>query len=195
MSNTAKMEAVKAYKQLLRSYLESRPPGIRRKISIAIETDRSFVSQITNPKYPAPIPPQHVSKIMAACDLTSMERTEFLEAYRQAHPVRSDQMVGTTSAEDSQLLIDLSMVADELERAGIKHALRNLADSMVALSCLRGTGGTCRLSSPISTTKPSSACFEPAERRQIEAELEIAQTELILALAEQDGSIDAEPPF
>ncbi|MBY3179784.1 hypothetical protein [Rhizobium leguminosarum] len=39
------------------------------------------------------------------------------------------------------------------------------------------------------------ACFELAERRQIEAELEIAQAELIVALAEQDGSIDAEPPF
>ncbi|WP_198023434.1 hypothetical protein M728_005361 (plasmid) [Ensifer sp. WSM1721] len=39
------------------------------------------------------------------------------------------------------------------------------------------------------------ACNDPAECRQIEAELELAQAELILAMAEQDGSIDAEPPF
>ncbi|QPB24802.1 hypothetical protein [Rhizobium sp. 007] len=40
-----------------------------------------------------------------------------------------------------------------------------------------------------------NACVEPAERRQLEAKLEIAQAELIVALAVQDGSIDAEPPF
>ncbi|MGG7582226.1 hypothetical protein [Rhizobium sp. Nf11,1] len=36
---------------------------------------------------------------------------------------------------------------------------------------------------------------DPAERRQIEAELEIAQAELTIALAEQEGTIDAAPPF
>ncbi|UIJ82469.1 hypothetical protein [Rhizobium leguminosarum] len=40
-----------------------------------------------------------------------------------------------------------------------------------------------------------NACIEPAERRQIEAELEIALAELIVMLAEQGGSINAEPPF
>ncbi|MBY2941922.1 hypothetical protein HF264_19845 [Rhizobium leguminosarum] len=40
-----------------------------------------------------------------------------------------------------------------------------------------------------------NACIEPAERRQIEAELEIAQAELIVMLAEQDGSAETEPPF
>ena len=36
---------------------------------------------------------------------------------------------------------------------------------------------------------------DPAERRQIAAELEIAQAELNVALAEQEGTIEAEPPF
>ena len=40
-----------------------------------------------------------------------------------------------------------------------------------------------------------NACIEPTERRQIEAELEIARAELIVMLAEQNGSIEAEPPF
>lgn len=34
-----------------------------------------------------------------------------------------------------------------------------------------------------------------AERRQIEAEIELAQAELEVMMAEQDGSIVAEPPF
>lgn len=36
---------------------------------------------------------------------------------------------------------------------------------------------------------------DPAERRQIAAELELAQAELAVIVAEQEGAIDAEPPF
>ena len=36
---------------------------------------------------------------------------------------------------------------------------------------------------------------DPAERRQLEAELELAQAELAVAIAEQDGTIDTAPPF
>ncbi|MBX4916815.1 hypothetical protein [Rhizobium bangladeshense] len=36
---------------------------------------------------------------------------------------------------------------------------------------------------------------DPAERRQIQAELEVAQAELRVAIAEQEGAIDAAPPF
>ncbi|MCV3768167.1 hypothetical protein [Rhizobium sp. TRM95796] len=36
---------------------------------------------------------------------------------------------------------------------------------------------------------------DPCERRQIETELDLAQAELALAIAEMDGRIDVEPPF
>lgn len=36
---------------------------------------------------------------------------------------------------------------------------------------------------------------DPAERRQIEAELELAQAELAAVVAEEEGAIDAAPPF
>ncbi|WP_197435414.1 hypothetical protein [Agrobacterium vitis] len=36
---------------------------------------------------------------------------------------------------------------------------------------------------------------DAAERHQIEAELQLAQADLAVLLAEQDGTIDAEPPF
>ncbi|AFL55128.1 hypothetical protein N181_13170 [Sinorhizobium fredii USDA 205] len=36
---------------------------------------------------------------------------------------------------------------------------------------------------------------DPAERRQIEVELELAGAELAAAIAEQEGAIDAAPPF
>lgn len=39
------------------------------------------------------------------------------------------------------------------------------------------------------------AAGEPNERRQIEAELQLAEAELAVICAEQDGRIDVEPPF
>ncbi len=36
---------------------------------------------------------------------------------------------------------------------------------------------------------------DPCERGQIEAELDLAQAELTLAIAELDGRADTEPPF
>lgn len=39
-----------------------------------------------------------------------------------------------------------------------------------------------------------NAC-DAAERRQIEVELQLAQADLTVMLAEQNGAIDAEPPF
>ncbi|WP_187152412.1 hypothetical protein [Allorhizobium ampelinum] len=40
-----------------------------------------------------------------------------------------------------------------------------------------------------------NSAFDIIERRQIEIELELARAELAVTLAEQDGVIDAEPPF
>lgn len=36
---------------------------------------------------------------------------------------------------------------------------------------------------------------DPAERAQIEAELELARAELNAAIAEQEGRVDTKPPF
>ena len=37
--------------------------------------------------------------------------------------------------------------------------------------------------------------FDAKERREIAVELELVEAELILILAQQDGLVDAEPPF
>jgi hypothetical protein len=39
-----------------------------------------------------------------------------------------------------------------------------------------------------------NAC-DASERREIQTELELAQAELAIITAKQDGSVDAEPPF
>ena len=43
--------------------LDNRPSGTRLKLAAALGKNRSFVTQITNPAYPVPIPAQHLDHL------------------------------------------------------------------------------------------------------------------------------------
>jgi len=80
--------AVADYKSILRRVLDNRPSGTRLKLAAALGKNRSFVSQITNPGYPVPIPAQHLEIIFETCHLSPVERASFLASYHVAHPRR-----------------------------------------------------------------------------------------------------------
>lgn len=84
-----KTTLIAEYKRLLQAFLDRRPSGTRLKIADALQTHKSFVTQITNPAYTVPLPETHVETIMAICHFTQEERQEFLKAYSDAHPRRS----------------------------------------------------------------------------------------------------------
>lgn len=84
----AEPEHMAVYKTLLRDVLDRRPSGTRQRLATALGTNRSFVSQITNPAYDVPIPAQHLGTIFEVCHLSQAERAAFLAAYRRAHPRR-----------------------------------------------------------------------------------------------------------
>jgi hypothetical protein len=77
---------VAIYKRLLQQVLDSRPSGMRQRLAEALGKNRSFISQISNPIYATPIPPQHVERIFEICHFAPHEREQFLAAYHQAHP-------------------------------------------------------------------------------------------------------------
>lgn len=80
--------AVATYKAILQRVLDNRPSGTRLRLAGALGKNRSFVSQITNPIYPVPIPARHLDLILEICHLSPAERALFLEAYGEAHPGR-----------------------------------------------------------------------------------------------------------
>lgn len=81
-----KADLIRAYKIVLRDALEARPSGIRLRIANTIGKNKSFISQITNPRYKTPLPEQYVDRILEVVRLTPRERDRFLEIYRRAHP-------------------------------------------------------------------------------------------------------------
>ena len=88
----APLERVAAYKRILQEVLDSRPSGMRQRLAEALGKNRSFISLISNPGYPTPIPVQHLEPIFEICHFSPRERERFLAAYRAAHPRRLQLM-------------------------------------------------------------------------------------------------------
>ena len=79
-------DAVAAYKRLLAAIIDRRPSGTRQRLATALAKNRSFVSQITNPTYPTPIPASHLAQVFDVCHFSAAERQEFTRLYARAHP-------------------------------------------------------------------------------------------------------------
>ena len=81
-------DPVAAYKTILKEVLDNRPSGTRSRLAAALGKNRSFVTQITGPAYPVPIPASHIDVILDICHFPPEARRRFLEAYERAHPHR-----------------------------------------------------------------------------------------------------------
>ena len=89
---TGEVSAVAEYKRIFKEVLDSRPSGLRIKLAHAMGKNRSFVSQISNPAYPVPVPIQHLNTIFEVCHFPPSAKTAFLEAYARAHPRRMGRL-------------------------------------------------------------------------------------------------------
>jgi hypothetical protein len=87
--------AVGEYKRILQRVLENRPSGTRQRLAAALEKNRSFISQITNPAYAVPIPSVHLDTIFEVCHFPLDEKRLFLEAYQRAHARRLKLVKGS----------------------------------------------------------------------------------------------------
>jgi hypothetical protein len=83
---------VETYKTILREILDRRPSGTRQRLATALGKNRSFVSQISQPTYPAPIPAPHLEVIFEICHFSPAEKRSFLDAFMHAHPNRLRHM-------------------------------------------------------------------------------------------------------
>lgn len=88
-------EAVATYKRILAAVLDRRPSGTRQRLALALAKNRSFISQISNPAYPTPIPANHLDAVFDICHFSPAERKQFMEAYGRAHPKRLALILGT----------------------------------------------------------------------------------------------------
>ena len=86
------VSAVAEYKRIFKEVLDSRPSGMRIRLAHAMGKNRSFISQISNPAYPVPVPVQHLNTIFEVCHFPPAAKQAFLRAYARAHPRRLGQL-------------------------------------------------------------------------------------------------------
>ncbi len=92
VDGAGEVSAVAEYKRIFKEVLDSRPSGMRIRLAHAIGKNRSFVSQISNPAYPVPIPIQHLNTIFDVCHFPPHTKAAFLKAYTRAHPRRMGRL-------------------------------------------------------------------------------------------------------
>ena len=129
-------ELVAAYKRLLQEYIDRRPSGLRLKIAKAIGKHRSFVSQITNPVYPIPVPARHLEAIFRICHLAPEERQAFMAAYDAAHPChpREGRRAPRKARERRVIEIDLPVLGDPALEREMEDFLRHMARQLEKLA-------------------------------------------------------------
>jgi hypothetical protein len=122
---------VAEYKRILLRVLDLRPSGMRQRLADALGANRSFISQITNPAYPVPIPPRHVELILDACRFPDADRRAFLAAYERAHPGRLQPHVPSPHLRHVTLYVpDLN---DSAKNAELDKMLGDMATRIAAL--------------------------------------------------------------
>ena len=131
-TETLAQERVAAYKRILQEVLDSRPSGMRQRLAEALEKNRSFISLISNPAYPTPIPVQHVERIFEICHFSPRERERFLTAYRMAHPRRL-QVLKEERDKMRQVTVALPDLGSDARNRQLDSIVKEFADKVARL--------------------------------------------------------------
>ena len=131
-ADIAPQERVSAYKRILQEVLDSRPSGMRQRLAEALEKNRSFISLISNPAYPTPIPVQHVERIFEICHFSPRERERFLTAYRMAHPRRL-QVLKEERDKLRQVTVALPDLGSDARNRQLDSIVKEFADKVARL--------------------------------------------------------------
>lgn len=123
--------AVAAYKRIFKDVLDSRPSGMRIRLAHAMGKNRSFVSQISNPAYPVPIPVQHINTIFDVCHFPPQAKAAFLRAYARAHPRRLGRL--TQGPHERMLTLHLPDLGSAKKNAQIDALLQEFARRLIAI--------------------------------------------------------------
>ena len=128
--------SIAAYKTILRDCIDRRPAGLRARIASALGKHKSFVSQLTNPIYPMPVPARHVETIFEICHFSPEERRSFLRAYARAHPEKKPEAVPETAASGSRrktVSLEIPELGDPRKQRALEALLRELAERLAGL--------------------------------------------------------------
>lgn len=123
---------VRRYKLLLQTFLKRRGSGSRQAIAEALGNTRSFVTQLTSPAYELAIPAQHALRIVELARLEPDEKRMFLDAYVEAHPERTAEILGHAFTSGARCLkIDVPLLASETAQRHLERTIQKVAGELI----------------------------------------------------------------
>jgi hypothetical protein len=125
------VSAVGEYKRIFKEVLDSRPSGMRIRLAHAMGKNRSFVSQISNPAYPVPVPVQHLNTIFEVCHFSPTAKQAFLRAYARAHPRRLGQLA--KAPRDRAIMLHLPDLGSPRRNGKVDALLQEFARRLTAI--------------------------------------------------------------
>jgi len=131
LDETGETGAVAEYKRIFKDVLDSRPSGMRIRLAHAMGKNRSFVSQISNPAYPVPIPLQHLTTIIEVCHFPPAAKAAFLRAYGRAHPRRVGRLA--EGPRERALTLHLPDLGSARRNAQLDALMQEFARRLTAL--------------------------------------------------------------
>lgn len=126
------VDAIAAYKKILKDILDLRPSGTRQRLAVAIGKNRSFVSQMANPSYAMPIPAQHLESMFEVCHFSEAQRKSFLEHYHNAHSGKL--RLAAVRAATRRLMLDVPDFGDAERNAAFDTMLDGLIKQVLRLT-------------------------------------------------------------
>jgi hypothetical protein len=131
LAEPADVSAVAEYKRIFKEVLDSRPSGMRIRLAHAMGKNRSFVSQISNPAYPVPVPVQHLNTIFEVCHFSPQAKAAFLRAYARAHPRRVGRLSETPR--ERTITLRLPDLGSSKRNAQIEALMQEFARKLIAI--------------------------------------------------------------
>ena len=122
---------VSEYKTILNDVINERPSGTRQRLAEALNKNRSFISQITNPGYSTPIPVKHLDIMFEICVFAPAQKEQFLELYHKAHPNRVISHDGEHRVR--KISVNIPRFKDEVANKLAEKLLQQYADGMTKL--------------------------------------------------------------
>ena len=131
IEEAGELSAVAEYKRIFKEVLDNRPSGMRLRLAHAMGKNRSFVSQISNPIYPVPIPVQHLNTIFEVCHFAPPTKVAFLKAYARAHPRRMGRL--DEIPRERTIMLHLPDLGNSKRNAQLDSLLQEFARRLIAI--------------------------------------------------------------
>ena len=131
IEEAGELSAVAEYKRIFKEVLDNRPSGMRLRLAHAMGKNRSFVSQISNPTYPVPIPVQHLNTIFEVCHFPPPTKAAFLKAYARAHPRRMGRL--DEIPRERTIMLHLPDLGNSKRNAQLDALLQEFARRLIAI--------------------------------------------------------------